>query len=173
MPNLLGTYFGRTHYSRIVGWTTPIITLSCAASPVIAGFLYDVTGKYFLSFSLAAVLIFASAIITLLSRPPQLPATIKAPASSPNGNPLGTDKIRYVNSISSVYGRPVRAISQPRNHSKIFFFETVTSKNSKKGAYCNLHLANVDPDFEDRLFFWKGGEQLNKVIKGAAEVLHS
>jgi MFS family permease len=84
MPNLLGAYFGRTHYSRIVGWTTPIITLACAASPVIAGFLYDVTGKYFVSFSLAAVLIFASVIITLLSRPPRLPATIKAPGSSTN-----------------------------------------------------------------------------------------
>jgi MFS family permease len=86
MPNLLGAYFGRTHYSRIVGWTTPIITLVCAASPVIAGFLYDVTGKYFFSFSLAAVLIFASVIITLLSRPPRLPATTKAPGSTPLTN---------------------------------------------------------------------------------------
>ncbi len=83
MPNLLGAYFGRTHYSRIVGWTTPIITLVCAASPVIAGFLYDVTGKYFLSFFLAAVLIFASVIIALLSRPPRLPATIEALAVNP------------------------------------------------------------------------------------------
>lgn len=76
MPNLIGAYFGRGHYSRIVGWTTPVVTLACAASPVIAGFLYDVTGNYFLSFSLAAVLIFASVIITLLSRPPHLPATV-------------------------------------------------------------------------------------------------
>ena len=80
MPNLLGGYFGGSHYSRIVGWTTPIITLACAASPVIAGLLYDVTGKYFLSFSLAAALIFASAMMILLSRPPRLPATFKAPA---------------------------------------------------------------------------------------------
>ena len=84
MPNLLGAYFGRTHYSRIVGWTAPIITLACAASPVIAGFLYDVTGKYFIPFSLAAVLIFASVMITLLSRPPRLPATIEAPRSNQN-----------------------------------------------------------------------------------------
>jgi len=84
MPNLLGAYFGRTHYSRIVGWTSPVITLVCAASPVVAGFLYDVTGKYFLSFSLAAFLIFASVMIALLSRPPRLPAMIEAPGSSPN-----------------------------------------------------------------------------------------
>ena len=78
MPNLIGAYFGRTHYSRIVGWTTPIVTLVCAASPVIAGFLYDVTGKYFLSFSLAAIVIFASVTLTLLSRPPRLPPAIEA-----------------------------------------------------------------------------------------------
>ena len=84
MPNLLGAYFGRTHYSRIAGWTSPIITLVCAASPVVAGFLYDVTGKYFLSFSLAAFLIFASVMIALLSRPPRLPAMIEAPGSSPH-----------------------------------------------------------------------------------------
>ncbi len=88
MPNLLGAYFGRTHYSRIVGWTTPITTLFCAASPVIAGFLYDVTGKYFLSLSLAAVLIFASVLITLLSQPPRLPATIEPPASTLNREAL-------------------------------------------------------------------------------------
>ena len=78
MPNLIGAYFGRTHYSRIVGWTTPIVTLVCAASPVIAGFLCDVTGKYFLSFSLAAIVIFASVTLTLLSRPPRLPPAIEA-----------------------------------------------------------------------------------------------
>lgn len=85
MPNLLGAYFGRRHYSRIVGWTTPIITLFCAASPVIAGFLYDVTGKYFLSFSLAALLMFASVIISLLCRPPQPSATAEASASCQTG----------------------------------------------------------------------------------------
>lgn len=84
MPNLLGAYFGRTHYSRIVGWTSPIITLVCAASPVVAGILYDATGRYFFSFSLAAFLIFASVIFALLSRPPRLPAMIEAPESSPN-----------------------------------------------------------------------------------------
>lgn len=72
MPNLLSAYFGRTHYSRIVGWTSPMITIVCAASPLVAGFLYDVTGKYFFSFSLSALLIFASVILALLSRPPRL-----------------------------------------------------------------------------------------------------
>jgi len=71
MPNLFGAYFGRTHYSRIVGWIAPIMTLACALSPVVAGFLYDSTGNYFFSFSLAVGLIFMSALIALLVRPPQ------------------------------------------------------------------------------------------------------
>jgi len=53
MPNLFGAYFGRTHYSRIVGWIAPIMTVACAMSPVIAGFFYDSTGNYFFSFALA------------------------------------------------------------------------------------------------------------------------
>lgn len=71
MPNLFGAYFGRTHYSRIVGWIAPIMTLACAMSPVVAGFSYDSTGNYFFSFSLAAGLIFMSALIALLVRPPR------------------------------------------------------------------------------------------------------
>jgi MFS family permease len=81
MPNLLSAYFGRTHYSRIVGWTSPMITIVCAASPLVAGFLYDVTGKYFFSFSLSALLIFASVILALLSRPPRL-RTVSHPLPS-------------------------------------------------------------------------------------------
>ncbi len=71
MPNLLGAYFGRMHYSRIIGWTTPVVTLVCAAGPVVAGSLYDITGKYVLSFSLASALIFSSALMALLCRPPR------------------------------------------------------------------------------------------------------
>ena len=94
MPNLLGAYFGRTHYSRILGWTTPIVTLVCAASPVIAGFLYDITGKYILSFSLASVLIFASVVITLLCRPPRLPSISEARGSSQNNTLYSVDAYR-------------------------------------------------------------------------------
>lgn len=72
MPNLFGAYFGRTHYSRIVGWTTPIVTLACAASPVVTGFLYDVTGRYVSSFSLGSGLVFTGVVITLLCRPPRM-----------------------------------------------------------------------------------------------------
>jgi MFS family permease len=41
MPNLMGAYFGRTSYSQIVGWTTPVVMLLSAISPWLAGMLYD------------------------------------------------------------------------------------------------------------------------------------
>ena len=74
MPNLLGAYFGRTHYSRIVGWTAPVVTLISAGSPTLAGFLYDATGSYFLPFSIAAVFVLAGIILAVLLRPPGYPA---------------------------------------------------------------------------------------------------
>ena len=31
--------FGRTHYSRIIGWTIPIVTVISAGGSILAGFL--------------------------------------------------------------------------------------------------------------------------------------
>jgi MFS family permease len=73
MPNLLGAYFGRTHYSRIVGWTAPVVTLISAGSPTLAGFLYDATGNYFLPFSMAAVFVLVGVVLAILLRPPSIP----------------------------------------------------------------------------------------------------
>jgi MFS family permease len=77
LPNVMGAYFGRTHFSRIVGWTTPVVTLASAISPVLAGFLYDVRGSYFLPFSITAVLLFGCVLLAFLARPPRLPVTIR------------------------------------------------------------------------------------------------
>jgi MFS family permease len=46
MPQLYCDYFGRRHYARILGWTLPAVTLASSAGPVLAGALYDATGKY-------------------------------------------------------------------------------------------------------------------------------
>lgn len=72
MPNLMGAYFGRAHYSQIVGWTSPIVVILSAVSPSLAGFLYDVTGHYTLPFAIGAVLVFAGVFIALLARPPEV-----------------------------------------------------------------------------------------------------
>ncbi len=71
LPHTMGAYFGRTNFSRIVGWTTPIVTLACAASPLLAGFLYDSTGSYALPFAATTALIFICCILALAARPPK------------------------------------------------------------------------------------------------------
>ncbi|MBI5604747.1 MAG: MFS transporter, partial [Deltaproteobacteria bacterium] len=71
VPTFIGAYFGRTNYSRIIGWTIPVVTVISAGSPVLAGFLRDATGSYFLPLTLAAVFCFAGIPIALLARPPQ------------------------------------------------------------------------------------------------------
>ncbi|MCG6533723.1 MAG: MFS transporter [Syntrophales bacterium LBB04] len=73
MPNLLGAYFGRSHYSKIIGWTAPGVTLISAGSPTLAGFLFDTTGSYFLPFSIAVGFVCLGIVLTVLLRPPKFP----------------------------------------------------------------------------------------------------
>lgn len=71
LPQTMGAYFGRKHFSRIVGWTTPAVTLASAASPMLAGLLYDVTGSYTLPFTIAAALVFGCVFLSLTLHPPR------------------------------------------------------------------------------------------------------
>lgn len=70
LPNVMGAYFGRTHFSRIVGWTTPVVTIASAVSPTLAGFLFDATGSYHLPFTIAAALLFGCCLLAFFARPP-------------------------------------------------------------------------------------------------------
>ena len=71
LPHTMGAYFGRKNFSRIVGWTTPVITLVSAASPVIAGAMFDATGSYALPFIMMAILIFVCVVLSFMARPPR------------------------------------------------------------------------------------------------------
>ncbi|HRS84011.1 MAG TPA: MFS transporter [Smithellaceae bacterium] len=75
LPHTMGAYFGRANFSRIVGWTTPIVTTASAASPLLTGFLYDSTGSYDWPFALTTALIFVCCILALAARPPKLRTT--------------------------------------------------------------------------------------------------
>ncbi len=75
LPNLTGAYYGRSHFSRIVGWTTPVVTLASAASPLLAGWLFDQTGRYLAPLSLAAALLFVCCLLAVFARPPHPPAS--------------------------------------------------------------------------------------------------
>lgn len=77
LPHTMGAYFGRRHFSRIVGWTTPVVTLASASSPLSAGLLYDATGSYVMPFGITAALIFACVILALWARPPRLREAVR------------------------------------------------------------------------------------------------
>jgi MFS family permease len=76
IPVIFGAYFGRTYYARILGWTSPILTVFGAGSPLIAGLIYDVTGSYMLAFQLGVLLLGAGIILALWARPPKFPGNI-------------------------------------------------------------------------------------------------
>ncbi|HPV48262.1 MAG TPA: MFS transporter [Smithellaceae bacterium] len=69
-PNLIGAYFGRANFSRIVGWTAPVATIAGGAGPLFAGFLFDLTGGYRLPLSIAAALLFGGCVLSFFLRPP-------------------------------------------------------------------------------------------------------
>ncbi|MBN2239513.1 MAG: MFS transporter [Dehalococcoidales bacterium] len=69
-PVMIGQYFGKKNYSRILGWTTPVITLVSAGSPLLAGFIFDTTGSYSMVFIVALVLLAAGLVSAYFARPP-------------------------------------------------------------------------------------------------------
>jgi len=81
-PAIFGAYFGRTYYAEIVGWTAPVMTVVCAASPLLGAFLYDITGSYLPTFWVAIGFLGLGLVCALLARPPR----------PPNNTPPGRQK---------------------------------------------------------------------------------
>lgn len=73
MPNWISAYFGREHYPRIIGWTSPLVTVISAGGPLLAGKLYETTGNYKAPLILSAVMIFLCILLAFFSRPPKRP----------------------------------------------------------------------------------------------------
>jgi len=76
LPTMLGAYFGRADYARIMGWTFLIVTLIFAAGPILAGFIYDTTGSYIPGFWGTVAFLGVGLVCALLARPPKPPITV-------------------------------------------------------------------------------------------------
>lgn len=74
-PVLFGAYFGRTYFAQIVGWTAPVMTIVCAVSPLLAAFIYDISGSYLPTFWGAVAFLVVGLICAPLARPPKPPTT--------------------------------------------------------------------------------------------------
>jgi MFS family permease len=71
LPILLGSYFGRTNYAQILGWTMPVTTLCSAGSPLLAAFIFDSTGSYTTVFIISLSLLVFGLVCSTLAKPPK------------------------------------------------------------------------------------------------------
>jgi MFS family permease len=72
-PAIVGDFFGRLSVGAIFGFVWAIAASAAAFGPLIAGYLYDVTGSYADAFALSAALNVAAACLVLFLRKPGLP----------------------------------------------------------------------------------------------------
>jgi MFS family permease len=55
LPTIVGEYFGRTHYPRIMGFVFPLVIFAESIGPLIAGVIYDTTTTYTLAFGIMII----------------------------------------------------------------------------------------------------------------------
>ncbi len=73
-PAIRAQYFGSTAYGKISGFMTPIVMIGSFTGPVLAGYMFDVTGTYRTCFLGTAILVFLAAVTINFARPTKLPA---------------------------------------------------------------------------------------------------
>ncbi|MBN1664959.1 MAG: MFS transporter [Deltaproteobacteria bacterium] len=59
-PAIRADYFGRTAFAVIQGFMSPLLMVSYAVGPILAGHLFDISGSYRISFLVSALVAFAS-----------------------------------------------------------------------------------------------------------------
>jgi sugar phosphate permease len=80
-PIIQARYFGRTNYGLIAGLSRAMNMPVGIAGPVLAGYIYDVTGSYMLGFKLMAILIAAAAVLMAMVTQPKPPKRLRAAAA--------------------------------------------------------------------------------------------
>ena len=69
---ILGEFFGMHSLGEIIGITMAIGMLTGALAPYLAGFIFDITGSYFLDFMIVMMLLLGGGIIaTVITKPVQ------------------------------------------------------------------------------------------------------
>ncbi len=69
---ILSEFFGLRSVGELIGITSGVSMLIGAASPYIAGFIFDTTGSYFIDFAIMAALAFTGGLIVILMKKPLL-----------------------------------------------------------------------------------------------------
>jgi len=72
-PALQADYFGTKNFGTIMGLMIVISTIGGLVSPVVAGYIFDVTNSYHFAWQLFTVITLPSIPLILLARPPKIP----------------------------------------------------------------------------------------------------
>ncbi|MFC1904995.1 MFS transporter [Chloroflexota bacterium] len=70
VTGILGEYFGMRSLGALIGLTFACAGLTSAFAPYMAGFIFDVTGSYFIAFIILAVLLLCAAIVATVIKKP-------------------------------------------------------------------------------------------------------
>ncbi|MDD5126628.1 MAG: MFS transporter [Dehalococcoidales bacterium] len=71
MPTIAGEYFGTKSIGGIFGMMTMAYTIGGAIGPLAAGYIFDITGRYYLAFVAVAVAMTLAFFLSLTLKPPQ------------------------------------------------------------------------------------------------------
>ena len=66
-PAIRADYFGRKAFAKIQGIMSPILMISSAVGPVLAGHLFDISGSYRSSFLFTALIAFVAVVASNVS----------------------------------------------------------------------------------------------------------
>jgi len=76
MPTLAGSFFGTKSIGSIYGTVNTAYTVGAAIGPLLAGYIFDITGSYSTAFSSAAIAMAVVFLLCLVLKPPQRKAPI-------------------------------------------------------------------------------------------------
>ncbi|MBW2006147.1 MAG: MFS transporter, partial [Deltaproteobacteria bacterium] len=73
LPTFIGAYYGRTHYTQILGLIFPLAIVGEAAGPIIAGAINDAMGTYIPAFAIITGFSSIGLLCAILAYPPKSP----------------------------------------------------------------------------------------------------
>jgi MFS family permease len=73
MPAIRAEYFGRVALGKIQGFMNPVMMLAAAVGPIFAGYVFDTTGSYRISFLVTGLLTFCASGAIFFARPSRPP----------------------------------------------------------------------------------------------------
>ena len=69
LPTIIGVYFGRDQYTRILGLVFAFHIIASAVGGPVAGIIYDMTGTYTIAFAIVLAVSFLGLISVFFARP--------------------------------------------------------------------------------------------------------